>query len=328
MLVRMTLPVHQSRPRLMRRRTPARLAITPRSIALFRLGEACNNHCPMCSNSGRPEAWLTPQDELLRRVDWLAAQGMKRVVVTGGEPTSHPAFWPVIERLGTREMIWDINSNGRTFAQVGFADRAVEEGLQRAIISLHSHVPEASQEISGVTAKGHREIVAGIDALVAAGVPVMLNLVLTTLNHEHLLDYLQWTVERWGHEIELKVCFPTTVGRGGGWPGIDLRYADVQERVRAFVDACEAIGLTWHLESFPLCAIDDPRARNMSRSGFGETHYLDDLSGDRLYPIAEIEAALGCFAETCRTCQAFDTCPGVGEAYARRWGTAELTPFR
>ena len=73
----MSLPVHQSRPRLMRRRTPPTLAVTPRSIALFRLGEACNNHCPMCSNSGRPEAWLTPQEELLKRVDWLASQGMK-----------------------------------------------------------------------------------------------------------------------------------------------------------------------------------------------------------------------------------------------------------
>ena len=88
MLGKMTLPVHQSRPRLMRRRTPPTLPVTPRSISLFRLGEACNNHCPMCSNSGRPEAWLTPQEELLKRVDWLAAQGMKRVVVTGGEPTT------------------------------------------------------------------------------------------------------------------------------------------------------------------------------------------------------------------------------------------------
>jgi pyruvate-formate lyase-activating enzyme len=326
----MTLPVQpsQSRPRLMRRRTPPTLPVTPRSIALFRLGEACNNHCPMCSNSGRPEAWLTPQDELLRRVDWLASQGMKRVVVTGGEPTSHPAFWPVIAHLGARAMTWDINSNGRTFAQIGFADRAVEEGLQRAIISLHSHVPNVSQEISGVTAKGHKEIIAGIDALVAAGVPVMLNLVLTKLNHKHLLDYLRWTVDRWGHEIELKVCFPTTVGRGGGWDGIDMRYSDVQAEVRAFVTECDAINLTWHLESFPPCAIDDPRARNMSRSGFGETHYLDDLSGDRLYPIAHIEAELGCFAESCRSCQAFDTCPGVSEAYARRFGTAEFTPFR
>ena len=328
MLDRMSLPVHQSRPRLMRRRTPPTLAVTPRSIALFRLGEACNNHCPMCSNSGRPEAWLTPQEELLKRVDWLASQGMKRVVVTGGEPTSHPAFWAVIQRLGERGLIWDINSNGRTFAQVGFADRAVDEGLQRAIISLHSHVAEASQEISGVTAKGHREIVAGIDALVGAGVPVMLNLVLTRLNHAHLLEYLQWTVARWGHEIELKVCFPTTIGRGGEWSGIDIRYSDVQETVRQFVAACEAINLTWHLESVPPCLIDDPRARNMGRSGFGETHYLDDITGDRLYPIAHIEAELGCFAETCRDCQAFERCPGVSEAYARRWGTAELTPLR
>lgn len=327
MLAAMSLPVLQSRPRLMRRRTPPTLAVTPRSIALFRLGEACNNHCPMCSNSGRPEAWLTPKDELLRRVAWLAQQGLKRVVVTGGEPTGHPAFWPVIQALGEHGLIWDINSNGRAFAQTGFADRAVEAGLQRAIISLHSHETEISQEISGVTAKGHREIIAGIDALLGAGVDVMLNFVLTTLNHQHLLQFLDWTTERWGTEIQIKVCFPNTLGKGGQWEGLQLQYRDVQPQVLAFVEKADAIGLVWHLESLPPCVVDDARARNMSRSGFGETHYLDDLTGDRLYPIGHIEAELAAYAETCRHCKVFERCAGVSEAYIRKWGTEELKPF-
>ena len=327
MIAAMTLPIHPTQSRLLRRRTPPTQAVTPRSIALFRLGEACNNHCPMCSNSGDPAAWLTAREELLRRVQWLSAQGLRRVVVTGGEPTSHPAFWDVIAALGSARMVWDINSNARSFAQIGFADRAVEAGLQRAILSLHSHVPAISQEISGVTAKGHNEIIAGIDALVATGVPVMLNLVLTTLNYLQLIAYLEWTVARWGHEIELKICFPTTIGRGGTWAGIALRYADVAGPVRAFAAAAEAIGLTWHAESLPPCVLGDARAGNMSRSGFGETHYLDDLSGAALYPIAHIEAELACFAETCRDCKVFSTCSGVSEAYMRRWGGGEFTPI-
>ena len=64
----------------------------------------------------------------------------------------------------------------------------------------------------------------------------------------------------------------------------------------------------------------------MSRSGFGESHYLDDITGDRLYPITHIEAELSCLAETCRTCALFSRCPGILEAYARRHGTAEFVP--
>ena len=83
----------------MRKRTPRPAPVTATSTALFRLGEVCNNHCPMCSNSGRPEGWITAQGELLRRVDRLKAWGFSRVVVTGGEPTVHPAFWAVVAKL-------------------------------------------------------------------------------------------------------------------------------------------------------------------------------------------------------------------------------------
>lgn len=326
MMGSMSLPVVPASHRLMRRRTPPVQPVTARSIALFRLGEFCNNHCPMCSNSGRPEAFLTPKEELLRRVEWMHAQGLRRVVVTGGEPTGHPAFWAVIEALGEHGLIWDINSNGRTFAQPGFADRAVDAGLQRAIISLHSHVAEASMIISGVTEKGHREIVGGIDALLGAGVPVMLNLVLNRHNIGQLRDYLAWTVERWGSGLELKVCFPTTLGHGGGWEGIDIRYGQIQEEVRDFVREADLLGVTWFLESIPACVSGETTSRDMSRSGFGESHYLDDISGDRLYPIGHIEAELSCLATSCRSCVMFDRCPGIPEAYARRHGTAEFVP--
>ena len=107
----------------MRKLRPSERAVNDRSISLFRLAEACNNDCPMCSNSGRPEAWFTAEEALLARVDFLARQGFRRVVLTGGEPTIHPAFWEVVEALRTRSMRWDINTHGRSFAAAGVAQR-------------------------------------------------------------------------------------------------------------------------------------------------------------------------------------------------------------
>ena len=135
--------------RLLRRLQASERPVDESSVSLFRFGEQCNNDCPMCSNSGRAQAFFQSADVLIGRVEFLARQGFKKVVVTGGEPTIHPGFWEVIAALNAHGIAWDINSHGRTFADEEFARRACGEGLGRAIISLHSHQVEASCVISG-----------------------------------------------------------------------------------------------------------------------------------------------------------------------------------
>lgn len=319
-----TIPVQ----RLMRRRVAEFAPVTPHSIALFRLGEACNHDCPMCSNSGRPEAFFVQQDDLLRRVDFVANAGLRRVVLTGGEPTIHPAFWQVVAALQARGMVWDINSNGSRFADGAFAARAVEEGLQRAIISLHSLDETKSCTISGIKAKGHAAILQGVGNLLDAGVPVLLNCVLTNLTANDVLAYVHGVVAKWGPLVAIKLCFPSTAGKGGQWPGLQLLYRDVQDQLRAVHQLAQTDGLDIVFESVPPCVLGDGSLRNISRSGFGETHYLDDVSGDRLYSIAHIEAQFSALPESCRACAVFDRCPGPAESYLRQHGAAEFVPFQ
>ncbi|MSP91085.1 MAG: radical SAM protein [Myxococcales bacterium] len=313
-------------PRWTRRRKLAVLPVTASSIALFRLGEQCNNKCPMCSNSGRPEAWFQKTDDLLRRADYLHQRGLRRVVLTGGEPTIHPGFWDVVARVNAHGMRWDINTNGRSFADPVFAERAAAAGLLRAIVSLHSHEPAASMVISGVNARGHDEIIAGIAELARAGVPLLLNCVLARQNLAHLEAYVAFC-RRLAPDAVLKFCFPTTTGKGGGWEGIHLQYAEVQPVVRAIGARCAELGVGVTFEALPACVVGDASARNLSRSGFGETHYLDDVSGDRLYSIGHIEAELSCYPPACADCRARASCPGIGVDYATRLAAGELVPF-
>ncbi|MGM0577284.1 MAG: radical SAM protein [Myxococcota bacterium] len=317
-----------STSRLLRKLRPADKPVTSRSIALFRLGEMCHNKCPMCSNSGRPEAFFTPTEELVRRVGFLASQSMPRVVLTGGEPTIHPGFWDVVEALGERRIRWDINTHARPLSDPDFAARARRLGLGRAIVSLHSHEVEASTTISGMSERGHQETVDGLRNLLAEGVWVMVNCVLTTLNLDHLDDYLRWLAEHVGTGYVVKMVFPYTGGKGGDWEGIQLTYDQVRDRVRALPPLARELGLPLVFESFPNCVLGERKARNVSRSGFGETHYLDDVTGDRLYPIDHIEASLHVYPEACRSCSAIQRCGGISERYARRVGVHELTPFR
>ncbi len=323
-----TAPVERTRPLLFKKRTPEEAPITNQSAALFRFGEQCNNHCPMCSNTGAAGLFFHPTAELLKRAAFLREQGFRRVVVTGGEATIHPGFWTVMDQLAEYGMRWDTNTHGRTFARPGFAARAVATGLERAIVSLHSHHPKVSAEIFGSTEAAHFETVEGIEKLLQAGVEVMLNCVLTRLSLDHMEDYLRFGHQRFGREVTFKFVFPSTIGKGGQWSEIEtLRYADVRALVRALRKYANAENLKICFESFPNCVVQDRDAINLGRSAFGESHYLDDATGDRIYSMRHIEAELSAYGEACRQCSAVRRCPGIARAYAKRYGTDELTPL-
>ena len=62
-------------------------------------------------------------------------------------------------------------------------------------------------------------------------------------------------------------------------------------------------------------AASNPDAVSLGRWSFGETHYLDDATGDRIFSMRHIEAELSAFAEACRRCSALPSCPGVSRAH-------------
>lgn len=312
---------------LFKKNRPEDVPVTAKSTALFRFGEQCNNSCPMCSNTGEAALFFHPTEELLRRAAFLRGAGFRRVVVTGGEATIHPGFWTVIDDLAAHRIAWDINTHGRSFADPRFARRAVDAGLERAIVSLHSHHAAISAAIFGANEAAHHETVAGIERLLEVEVEVMVNCVLTRLNLDHIDAYLRDCHRRFGRVARFKFVFPSTVGKGGQWSGIALRYRDVRETVRQLRTVAAELGARIFFESFPNCIVGDAEASNLGRSAFGETHYLDDARGDRVYAMRHIEAELSAFAEVCRACTALRRCSGVSLGYVQRYGVDELEPF-
>jgi len=321
-------PRARAAPRLFKKRVADDTALSADSTSLFRFGEQCNYRCPMCSNTGDPALFFHETEELLRRAAFLRDFGFKRVMVTGGEPTIHPGFWTVVEQLASDAMRWDINTHGRSFSQPGFAARAFDTGLQRAIVSMHSFDPTVGAAIFGVQEKAHAESLDGIEQMVAAGVEVVLNCVLNRLNLAHLGEYLSAARSRFGGDVAFKFVFPTMIGKGGNWPAIaELRYDDVRDSMRTLRARVAELGARVSFESFPNCVLGDRDSVNVGRSGFGESHYLDDATGDQVYAMRHIEAELSAYADVCRRCSVLPICPGISRLYARKFGVSELVPW-
>ena len=123
------------------------------------------------------------------------------------------------------------------------------------------------------------------------------------------------------------MVFPSTAGKGGQWDGIQLRYADVAQVALAARTWGDEVGIPIVFEGFPNCILKDADREDFTRSGFGETHYLEDIHGRDLFSIRHIEAQFHVYPESCTPCTAIQKCMGVSESYLRAIGIEEFVPF-
>lgn len=90
-------------------------------LAIMEITEMCNMQCPVCFSSSGPVKGMhhKTMDEINRMINTIErSEGVANVImISGGEPTVHPNFLRIIERLQdakVKKII--INSNGLKFA--------------------------------------------------------------------------------------------------------------------------------------------------------------------------------------------------------------------
>lgn len=100
----------------------------------------CNLACTYCSefdNFSKP----VPIDEMVRRVDQLAALGTTAVTLTGGETLLHPQLEDIIARIRSHGMIVVMITNGYLLS-VERIQRLNRAGLDRMQISIDNIQPD------------------------------------------------------------------------------------------------------------------------------------------------------------------------------------------
>ncbi len=140
-----------------------------RAIAYLRvaLTDRCNFRCTYCSPSDNepPEGLLT-RPELARLFALFASAGVRRIRLTGGEPTLRRDVVEIVRDAAATPGIEDValTTNGHRLDEL--VGPLLEAGLGSLNVSLDTLVPE---KLPGVSGRGARldRILAGIDA--AAG---------------------------------------------------------------------------------------------------------------------------------------------------------------
>ena len=254
--------------------TPAPLTDAQgRTIAYLRLAltDRCNFRCGYCSPAEHEApGHLLGRAEVVRLAGIFGALGVRRIRLTGGEPTLRSDLVALVRELRATPGISEValTTNGHRLAELAGPLRAA--GLESLNVSVDTLDPERLHLISGRSAS-LPEVLAGLDAAADAGFPHLKvnTVVLGGVNDDELARIVRHAWDR-GASPRFIELMPF----GGGVP---VPTADVKRR----------------LAEQGLRLVPD------GKRGWGPAHYLREEGSDPPRHVGFIGAMTENFCEGC-----------------------------
>jgi His-Xaa-Ser system radical SAM maturase HxsC len=258
------------------------------------LTEQCDNYCLMCSQppKDRADAWLFDR---AKQIVSLLPSSAKNLGLTGGEPTLHAdALIDLLEhcRDTTPWLQLHLLSNGRRFADPGFASRYARVGLADIMVGIPVYAPEPGLHDFIVQADGaFEETVRGILNLASLGQCVEIRIVVQLHTVPVLADLARFIARNlpFVDQVALMGLEMTGLAR----PNSAEVWIDPADYQRELFDATQILasaGVVTRIYNHQLCVLDQ-----------------------RLWPYAvrSISDWKNDYLDICQQCSVKDTCGGV-----------------
>lgn len=191
-----------------------------------RLTRVCNQRCVFCHDRGAQTGEFVAFESLRRNLALGRKQGLRRVVLSGGEPTIHPRYIDLValaRKQGYRHI--QTITNGRRFCYEDFMGDAVAAGLDEVTFSLHGHTPDLHDRLTRVPGS-YLQAVSGLRrALRTPGLIVSVDVVINSLNLPVLRDILDFYIGLGVGEFDLLALVPF----GDAWDNRDQLFCDFSD---------------------------------------------------------------------------------------------------
>ncbi|UJR84359.1 radical SAM protein [Sandaracinus amylolyticus] len=298
---------------------------TPHERPTSRIGLVyrCNQTCTFCELADM-DVDLS-KDDVRAALEAARGRGSTRVILTGGEPTlsrdlvDHVRY---ARSIGFEEI--ELQTNAVLLDKPGAARALADAGLTSAQVSLHGPDSAISDRLTAAPGT-HARTLRGIDALLEAGVRVLLNHLIFVDNAPLLLDFVDLVVTRWGaHRDRLVVQFHSPrnefATRDEGLRHVP-RYSDYATRLREAIDRARAAGLN-------VRDLQDPTGIPSLCVLGADASYLGTIAAQRALPRYHAwESDWLTRVAACEPCAMRDACMGVPKHYLALHGDAEFRPF-
>jgi len=158
------------------------------------LTQECNFRCFFCHREGQrflAKNEMTPE-EIERLVRIASRLGIRKVKLTGGEPTVREDIIEIVRRIKPYVRDLSMTTNGSKLKEL--AEPLARAGLDRVNVSLHSLKPEVYKKITGVDML--ETVLDGIKEAVKYLSPVKLNMtVMKGLNDGEIWDMIDFSAK-------------------------------------------------------------------------------------------------------------------------------------
>lgn len=179
--------------------------------------DRCNFRCTYCmpveGMNWQPRSEILTFEEIERVAKLMVDRyGVDGIRLTGGEPTVRARISVLVEKLAALGVDLSMTTNGVTMAAMAHDLRSA--GLARVNISIDSLRRDRFEEIT--RRDNLAEVVAGIDAAVAAGFePVKINVVVIAgVNDDELVDFVDFGID---HGVEVRFIEFMPLDADGIW---------------------------------------------------------------------------------------------------------------
>ena len=234
--------------------------------------DRCNFRCVYCMPKhifGRdypflPRADLLSFEEIERIARAFVAQGIQKIRITGGEPLLRKDIEHLIERLARLPVEIALTTNGSLLAKKAQALKAA--GLHRVTVSLDAFDDTIFKRMNDAD-HAVADVLQGIDAAAAAGLPVKINCVVKRGTNDSQILPLARHFRHSGHI--LRFIEYMDVGNSNGW------------RMDEVLPSAEVIALIQ--AEFPLAALNPDYAGEVAvrwryRDGAGEIGVISSVT--------------------------------------------------
>lgn len=194
-----------------------------RAVTYLRLSltARCNFRCSYCSPSPDAGTDAITRDDAARLVRLFAGMGVRRVRLTGGEPTLRRDLPDIAADVAATPGIEEValTTNGQRLAELAAPLRRA--GVSRLNVSLDTLAPERLEALAG-RAADHARILAGIAAAGQAGfASLKLNVVVVRgQNEAELGDLCRFA---WGHGAVPRFIELMPFGAGEPVPTLEVK---------------------------------------------------------------------------------------------------------
>jgi MoaA/NifB/PqqE/SkfB family radical SAM enzyme len=217
----------------------------------LKLTRTCNNICSFCCDTVFWNGTHMDSERVRAKIHEGASNGLKRLFLSGGEPTIHPDFIKFVKLgkdLGYEQIV--TITNGRMFFYEEFARKSIRAGLSEVIFSLNSHDAKTHDALVGV--KGaYDQVVAGVAHVRRLGCPFRMNVVVTAKNYHQLPDM----VDAFHAMGARSATFLQLVPNDRDWErSRNIIYYETElarPYVRGALDRAKALGFGIELKKFP-----------------------------------------------------------------------------